>query len=213
MAEPLPLSTPAAAELLGRPEVARLLKPFMRGPRTCGQAANELGLPVEALHYRVQQFCRAGLLQVAGTQPRRGRSSKLYEAVATDFVFPSHLLSPETRRALGAGEAWYAEFRANLERLLPEPYPELVRVTLTPDGTLHWQQEFSTPEAQHRLEARLAELPPALHVQTAALYLTPQDAEALADELAELFNKYHGRGGPRRYAMILGFTPLDRPVD
>lgn len=89
---PHSITTPEGAELLARPERARLLKPFMRGPKTVSQVAQAQGVSVESLHYRVQQLHRAGLLRVAGELPRRGRPLKLYEAVVTDFVFPVDLL-------------------------------------------------------------------------------------------------------------------------
>lgn len=210
MAEALSVTTPEAAELLARPDVARLLKPFMHGPKTCGRGAKELGLPVESLHYRVQQFCRAGLLQVVGQEPRRGRPNKLYEAVATDFVFSSKLVSEETLHALEAGDTWYTIFRENLERSLPQRYTDLVRVSLAENGAMMWGSDSSRPDAEHQQHSAH---PTTLHVHTAALYLTPAEAEALAKELAELFERYDGRSGPKRYAMILGLTPVDRPVD
>ena len=62
--------------------------------------------------------------------------------------------------------------------------------------------------------------PAAYFTQSAALYLTPADAQELADELDALNRKYERRKaqsakarGPRRYGLILGLTPLPRPVD
>lgn len=205
MSEPLRVTTPEAAELLGRPELGRLLKPFMSGPKTVGEVAAAQGLSVEALHYRVRQLCRAGLLVVVGERPRRGRPSKLYQAVATDFVFSVELLRPGTLRALALGESWLREFMEALEHLSAPQAPRTVRVFLDEAGALTWgtaQAPDLSPEH-----------PAAYFTQTAALFLTPAEAAELTGELGALSRKYAGRRGPKRYGMILGLTPLGRPVD
>lgn len=210
---PLHITDPQAAELLAQPDIARLLKPFMRGPKTAAEVAQAQGLGVEKLHYRVQQFLRLGLLQIVGERPRRGRTSKVYAATATDFTFDSRLLKPQTLSALERGESWYAEVLENLERFAPQRYPDQIRVYLTEDGALMWDHRELDPEKEKQAQqAREAALP-LLHVHSSALFLTPADASALADELCEVFRKYHGRQGPQRYGMILGLTPMTRPVD
>lgn len=202
---PQRITTREAAELLGRPNLARLLKPFMRGPKTVGEVAAAQGMTVEALHYRVGQFHRAGLLRVVGERPRRGRASKLYEAVATDFVFSVDLLKPDTLRALSTGESWRQEFLEELERATTVHQQRTVRVFLKGNGALMWGT-LDEPASEE-------EVPGTFFTQSAALYLTPAEAAELANELEAINRKYEGRKGPRRYGMILGLTPLSRPVD
>ena len=202
---PYHITTPDAAEILGRPDLARLLKPFMRGPQSVSAVAKIQGVSVESLHHRVQQLHRAGLLRVAGEIPRRGRPIKLYEAVATDFVFSVDLLKPETLRELSQGDLWLREFRQELARLTAPQQQRTVRVLLTDAGALMWGTADSPPPRPVH--------PAAYFTQSAALYLTPADAQELANELDALNRKYEGRKGPKRYGLILGLTPLPRPVD
>lgn len=202
---PFQVSTPEAAQLLARPELARLLKPFMRGPKSVSEVAQAQGLSVESLHYRVQQFLKAGLLKVVEERPRRGRAVKLYQAVATDFVFASRLLKPQTIRDLQLGESWFREFIENLDHFNDLPPSATLRVKLEDSGALNWGSADPLPAGPGH--------PAAYFIQTGALYLNPAEAEALANELEALFHKYDGRWGRGRYGLILGLTPMTRPVD
>jgi hypothetical protein len=204
---PYPVRQPAAAELLCRPEQAGLLKPFMRGERTVGQAAAELGLPVGVLHYRVVRFCRVGLLEVVREQPRRGRASKVYRAVSTDFLLPTRLLSNRTIQTLQQGQYWAQEVQAVLDRQLPPGVLEEVGVQLDRKGALVWSLHFNEPagDPDHR--------PGQLQLRSAALFLDPADAQTFADELAALHARYQLKRGAKRYGMRLDLVPLDRPVD
>ena len=135
---PYHITTPDAAEILGRPDLARLLKPFMRGPKSVSAVAKSQGVSVESLRHRVQQLHRAGLRRVVDELPRRGRPIKLYEAVATDFVFSVDLLKPETLRELSQGDSWLREFRQEMERLTAPHQQRSVRVLLTDAAALMW---------------------------------------------------------------------------
>lgn len=211
---PLTVTSPQAAALLATPDVARLLKPFMRGPRTVGQAARELDVPLGALHYRVRILCRAGLLRQVGEVPRRGRSSPLYGAVASDFVFAADLLPPGLREALGAGDSWVAEIREQLRRALPPRRAAVVRVHLNAEGRLIWSEEAGgATELPGDGPGDGPAEPTTLQMHSAALYLSPDDAEALVAELTELYGRYHLKQGSRRYGLMLALTPLKRPVD
>ena len=202
---PHSINTPEAAELLARPELARLLKPFMRGPKSVSEVAQAQGVSVKSLHYRVQQLHRAGLLRVASELPRRGRPIKLYEAVATDFVFSVDLLKPETLRELSQGDSWLHEIMDEMQRLWAVHEQRTVQVTLNDTGALVWGTADPLPSPPEHSDAHFT--------QTAALYLTPADARELAAELDALNRKYEGRQGPKRYGLILGLVPLTRPVD
>ena len=69
---PYHITTPDAAEILGCPDLARLLKPFMRGPQSVSAVAKMQCVSVESLHHRVQRLHRAGLAQSAKARgPRR----------------------------------------------------------------------------------------------------------------------------------------------
>lgn len=92
----------------------------------------------------------------------------------------------------------------SLERLTTADRQRTVRVKLDENGALSWGTDDPAP-------------PPgrcdAYFTQSAALYLTPAEAEELAADLDALNRKYAGRQGPKRYGLLLGLTPLSRPVD
>lgn len=203
---PVEVTSPLGARILAAPHQARLLKPFMRSPKTLGQAAAELGVPLKDLHYRVRQLCAAGLLQVVGEQPRRGRPCKLYQATGTSFRVACALIPDALLSELESGASWERELDAALERFGARRYEEALTVRLQEDGTLLWRGEKRDPE-QGRGE------PEPLRLSTAGLYLSAEEARQLRQDLQELFRRYHRRGGPKRYGLSLTFAPLDRPVD
>jgi hypothetical protein len=97
------VTDPAAIRLLERPRVRRVLGAFM--PRdgaqraapipevpspgvTVAGAARTLALDIRAVHRDVQALTGAGLLQVAGVQPRAGRAVRHYRASAAGYFVP-----------------------------------------------------------------------------------------------------------------------------
>lgn len=187
------------------PGPAQLLKPFLREETTIARAARELGVPLGALHYRVTQWCRAGLLEVVRVEPRRGRPVRVYRAVSRSFVIPAALLGTADLARLTAGHSWEEEVRAAAARHDPLPDLDAVRVYLTARGNLEWAFDL----APRRNPAR--EL--LIRLRDASLFLDPADAEAFAGELLALHDRYRLKRGARRYGLLLDLVPLDRPVD
>ncbi len=68
------VTSTAAARILLRPEERRFLEPFIGRELSAGQAAREVGLPVEQLAYRVHALTAKGLLQMTRAVPRKGRA-------------------------------------------------------------------------------------------------------------------------------------------
>jgi hypothetical protein len=207
----LELHSPLAAKLLARPELVRLLKPFMGQPISIKQAAVLMGLEVERLYYRVQQFVEAGMIKVVSEQPRRGRAVKLYHATAKAFRVPAGVVPPALMESLEWADAWREEFYQAIRRT--QHYGQWLLVFLNPDGTLTWSG-FYDPNQRPQNPAVLSEdFPAVLNQWTASLFLEPAEAKELQRELWSLFGRYHGRGGPKRYGMHVGLAPLERPVD
>lgn len=204
---PLLISSPEAATLLCQPEVACLLKPFMRGEKTVGEAAAELGLPLGSLHYRVIRFCQAGLLEMVRERSRRGRAAKLYRATATSFRIPVELLRDELLDALGRGRHWEREVEQQMQRLAPLAALQDVTVTLSAKGNLDWSLNAADTIAPEEQPAGL------LRLRSAALFLDPEDAENFAADLWALHERYQGQRGKKRYGLRLDLVPLERPVD
>ncbi|WP_084051157.1 hypothetical protein [Deinococcus hopiensis] len=196
-----------AAELLCRPDVACLLKPFMRGERTVGQAAVELGVPLGTLHYRVGRFCREGLLELVREQSRRGRPCKVYRAAQSSFRIPASLLSDQTLQAMQHGRYWKEQVGQQLQ-YAPTPRLKEVVVELGDKGALQW-----TLNAQEGGAEPVEHIPGLLQIRSAALFLDPADAEAFAEELFELHQRYQSKRGAKRYGILCDLVPLGRPVD
>src|SRR5699024_673962 len=85
------VSDPTQARLLSDPENSRYFYPFWGRPNTTARAARELDRPVNAVHYRVERFLAAGLLEVVRIEPRHGRPVKHYRSRADAFFIPTGL--------------------------------------------------------------------------------------------------------------------------
>lgn len=84
------VTTPEQAALLSDAVALRHLEPFMGRSLGTAQAAQEAGVSVERMLYRIRQFLGAGLLEQTGVQRRAGRAIRLYRAPA-GFRVPFHL--------------------------------------------------------------------------------------------------------------------------
>ncbi|MDQ3397866.1 MAG: helix-turn-helix domain-containing protein [Deinococcota bacterium] len=86
--ELLVVNNPQAAATLLDPDLSMLLKPFMQGACTVGEAAGNLNVKPADLFYRVQRMVALGLLEVVREEPRRGRPLKYYRSSASAFFIP-----------------------------------------------------------------------------------------------------------------------------
>ena len=82
------VTTAEAARVLADPAERRFLNPFIRGDRTLSEAAGEVGLRLNAMHYRVKKLLRLDLIEIKREEPRRGRAVKVYRASADTFFAP-----------------------------------------------------------------------------------------------------------------------------
>lgn len=65
---------------------------FAHRARTIGDVAQSLDIPMLAAWRLTRRAVALGLLEERGEQPRRGRASKLYQAIAPTFVIPDELM-------------------------------------------------------------------------------------------------------------------------
>jgi hypothetical protein len=78
----LTLTEVAAARIVLQQPRRRFLEPFVGRDRSVGEAAQELGLPVEQMAYRVQAMVRTKLLYATAQRARAGRPVTIYRAPA-----------------------------------------------------------------------------------------------------------------------------------
>ena len=81
----LEVSQQEAADTLVDVKKRRYLEPFIRKTCTLQEAANELNVKPNTMHYQVQRLLRLGLLEMTAIKKRKGMASKLYRSSATRF--------------------------------------------------------------------------------------------------------------------------------
>lgn len=202
---PLEISDPLLAELLLDPQARRVLRPFIGGAKTVGEAAHELGVKPNTLFKRVKALERLGLLRVAHEQPRAGRAVKLYRCVAESFFVPFRATSLETLEALfytateepnrriASGLAHQLIAQAPRLGYLVTPYRNTLRHDLSLDG--HTEYDALRPEN------------PAFVRAWPVLRLDPERAKRFQAELMGLLERY-ADGWGERYQVYLAFAPL-----
>lgn len=221
----LNISDPAAARLLADASSRRFLSPFMGGEGTVRQAADQLGVHMSSVLYRVRQFLQLGLLHVARIEPRRGRPVRHYRTTAASFFVPFEITpieSPEAvsqhvftevRRTLdaGIGAAWL--------RAIGEDRQLGIHVFAGPDGSMLMDIAVPPDTGLGRpgssfLTELLQDEAPAVWDSWTTLRLAPADAKALQRDLAQLVRRYRpATARPEAvadYLVRLAMAPLGR---
>lgn len=205
---PLVVTTAEAAQTLADPLRQRFLASFLGRDCTVARAAAELGTPPNSLLYRVKRAEAAGLLRVVRETPRAGRTVKVYRSVADAFYAPFALTRAATLEALLA--AMEAPYKAAFYKSVAE---SLTRAE-TEVGVVVWRS--AAGEVRTRFAAGPDRLfdpledgaPSVLPFWSPEVWLEPDDAKALLGELISLIERYHYRGGRKRYLLHLGLASL-----
>ncbi|MCL6568826.1 MAG: ArsR family transcriptional regulator [Deinococcota bacterium] len=202
----LEIQHPLAARILADPDIAVYLKPFMQNPTTVKAVAEEYKLSIQSMHYRVLQMLQAGLLEVVGLEPRRGRPIKRYQATARAFRVPLELVPPAALEALENAVSWKRSFERGVTRALGLPkYERQLLVRLNEDGILLWGSDVEPDgNSQDLLDE---DSPAVLNFWSAGLRLSRAEAKALQRELWEVYARYEHRRGPEKYVLHLGLAP------
>lgn len=185
------VSDPTQARLLSDPESSRYFYPFWGRANTIAGAARELGRPINAVHYRVERFHAAGLLEVTRVEPRHGRPVKHYRSHSDAFFIPAGL-GPHPDEE----ERFLADLTATLEQIARgmtapkrnEPisgrclYLDAARRIYSSGCHLTSQGHLSLNTDQGSLSQGA--------VQHGTLALTDHEVGAFRQELQELVDRY-----------------------
>ncbi|HEX7022819.1 MAG TPA: hypothetical protein VF171_08165 [Trueperaceae bacterium] len=199
---------PKAADLLTDPVALHQLEPFLGRERTVSQAAQETGDKPNTVLSRVRRFQDAGLLEVAGVQPRKGRAIKLYRTTADIFFVPYEATTAETlESALAERDAYWEELlRHNVVRARTGDVGSWgTRIYRDARGRLQVQSAL-TPDTNYTMldPGR----PAALSAWRDSVYLDYDDAKALQREMFALLKRYQKKQGAQRYILRLGMAPV-----
>lgn len=205
------LDTTEAATFVTLTASSRFFVPFLAREASPAAVAEELGVDIGSVTYRIRQMLRLGLIRQTRVQRRAGRPIRVYRSVA-DRVFAPLELTPVSsvrelfRRGLAdldvelesaVEQAWldvgrHRRWGTHLYRSSPDDgvNRDFVPVTLT-GVTDFWA-------------AVLADASPAVWDQHSTLHLTRVDAKRLQRELAEVVGRYGGApSGPGRRGRLL----------
>jgi hypothetical protein len=207
------------ARLLTNPESFRFFEPFMARDCTVSQAASELHCNVDTMLYRVKTFVKAGLLKVVNTQPRRGRSVKVYRSSADAYYIPFEVTPFEDV------EAFFRKSRkANDDILLPR-FAKIIRhigregrIIYRDDKGEVWSSSagglddtFTGLEDTQKLEQRLKQRRQMAENSNDVLWLTDEEARDFVVDLYKVWGKYKKGEKIKRkpYFLEFAFVPMD----
>jgi DNA-binding transcriptional ArsR family regulator len=196
------------------PEMLRVLSLFVLFERPAASVAEELGMPLSTLLYRLKRLRHAGLLELSRIERRAGSAVRHYRAVSDAFFVPYNLTPLETPEALLERE--HAPRQRRLERNLVrtgrsqfdgrgqpafglrvvlEGDQLVVRNALGPDTD--WN--FLGPHT-----------PAIVDLWAEDVRLEFEDAKALQAEMCDLLKRYRARSGPQGYIVRVAMAPLDQ---
>lgn len=208
---------PKAAELLTDWRQRRFLEPFIRGPTSMSEAAEALGVKLNAMHYRVGQLLELDLLEVVDSVKRKGRAVKLYSPTAEEFFVPfattPHATVEDLIRHLSALDEFLTHAVATLTAQ-SDSWGVLVSADASKGGSpltvkLTPLDPQGVPAPRPRMEL-LASTTPAVWSGEMLVKLDRETAKALQRELADLSERFEQRqsAGGRPYYIVLGMTPI-----
>jgi hypothetical protein len=195
----------AIARLL---DVRRLafLTPFLGRECSVSQAASEVGASVARMAYQTARLVEVGLIRETRSVPRAGRAIRYYRSCADEFVISlgdvgdgdleQHLLDAEEPMRRDLARSHVAAFGS-----AGVPADQLVwRVRRTPDGAADISPVV--------LDGGEASRPSAWGSWT-GLFLSPQDAVELRDELTALWERWQAKNsGPQLHLLRLALGSI-----
>lgn len=205
------VTEPEAVRLLLDTNIRAVLEPFILETLSVKMVAERLGRPLNAVHHRVRQFERLGLLEVERLEQRQGRAVKHYQATAKGFFVPFTAtnfdnlsqflldqLTPVTQYLIQQTARSGQGLVQNIAQVGFRLY----------DGGGFVSSDFS-PEGQDYdfFSTLLAPESPALMFSVFPLRLSRADAKALQHELVALMEKYGQRPGPEPYLAQIALVP------
>lgn len=203
-----------SARLLSDPKQARLLLPFLGRERTLTEAAEELGLRLDAMYYRVKRLERPGLVRVVRLLERKGRAIRTYQASASAYFVPLTAVPDATvEQLLEQGDAGPRKrVTEGLAAALKDATLTIqfgIHVRLDPSGepSIGLGPQDADWQPQHLLDAAA----PALLTSWVSLQLDFADAKALQRELFDLIARYAALGGAQSYLMGVSLVPTPAP--
>jgi DNA-binding Lrp family transcriptional regulator len=194
-----------AAKLLLSSKAQAVLRPFLTSNLTVGEAAKEIGLPINSVAYWVGKLFKHGILERVKTTPY-----PRYRATADAFFVPFSLAGKESFKAV------YASIQAPILELF---HDSIASVMNDSDGD--WGVCISsfendllltiTDEARGgiTLNSRQPDTPATVNLW-GFLHLDFEDAKSMQHELIEVYQKYLQKSGAQQYLLRLGNVPMKR---
>lgn len=156
----------AAAELLLDPLRSQLTA-HAAEPISATQLGEHMDQPRQKINYHVHKLAEAGLLERAGSRPRRGFTEKLYQATAEAYLISPSLLGPlapdpsDGQDAFSAGHllALVSRTQSELSQVLADAREDDERVaTLSIDATVHFASPTQRAAFTQALEDAIARI-------------------------------------------------------
>lgn len=201
------ITDPEAIEVLFGLTYSPALTLFFKSPQSIAAVAQETAMKANTLYRWVQKWCALGLLEVAATQPKRGRPTYLYKTTAERFFVPFAATPAPTHEALLSrmDRGFQEQFFRSLVK---------VRRDMSPDWGFSFSLEGSGTylmrtykDAETPLDPRLPNEPATVSAWNTELYLTFEEAKALQEQLYCFWHSREKRPGTRRYLIQLRLAP------
>lgn len=202
-----------AAEFLTSPKTRYLLSPFMEQERSMAEAAALLEMKFPALHRRVRQMVKLGLLEVSREETRAGHRIKFYSATSPEFIVPLEA-TPSTDLETFIGDG----FRGSATLLSRGVVREMTARAPRWGFRIFWNDEVGGvfQEATALSEAGTLLEPSTLSRRSfygdCGLRLMQDDAQAFGAELQTLYEKYLSLSQVDEeepyFFLFVGFTPF-----
>lgn len=197
-----------AAAYLSDPNKTVFLYPFIGRERSASDVARYYKLSIKTLLYQIHRLIELGLLCVTRTEARRGSPIKYYRATADAFFVPfeaTSLTNIETMVDQWSQSLQPVFLKGFTRALLDSNKRWGVRIGRESNGLLMISPATGPDEP---FDPLVPEAPAVMEGWFTDLQLDFDDAKAFQLELAELYVRYLGRAGQRRYIIRVALAPM-----
>ncbi len=196
------------AAIIVDPARARFLHPFLGRECTVAVAAQELGLSVNTMLYRVRRMLAADLLEVVREVPRSGRAVKMYRSTHPGYLVPMDAMRYDDlhHRVSSHGRTLTHRLTRDYTAVLARASTDGARVLArTPQGD-PWSTDL-TPSSDHRGRP--------VHFSDVTVQLTHEEAALIrqlllrANQRALDANRNENLAGHSAYLLVTALLPTE----
>ncbi|CAN5795837.1 helix-turn-helix domain-containing protein [soil metagenome] len=198
------------ANVLTDPEHLRYIAPFLGHERTVSEVTAETKSTLSTTYRRVKRYCELGILAVEREQKRKGKTLKVYRAVADVLFIPYRVSAGQEAVRARWRQHWEEDFQRGFRHAYGADLEEWGQRIYRKNGVF---TSMLAKNPDEDLDPLTDDMPAFFSRFHDSLYLDFADAKAFQRDLEALFATYAAKTGRQRYMLRVAFVPVPEDAE